>query len=90
MTEYTPIHHEALSDCARIEFAHKVDSPSETDFNGRVQRARDVMVCQGCEHKNISHGYGEAATVTFPEGSRIGLGACGISECRCRLFAADV
>lgn len=52
-----------------------------------IQRRRDRMVCAGCGHRNVSHGHGTAAM--WPEGSQIGLGDCGIDDCRCQTFETD-
>lgn len=51
-----------------------------------VQAERDQMACTGCGHKNVGHGHGEGLSL-WPEGSRIGLGAC--SDCDCQAFGHE-
>lgn len=51
-----------------------------------VQAERDQMACTGCGHKNVGHGHGEGLSL-WPEGSRIGLGACG--DCDCQEFGHE-
>lgn len=52
-------------------------------LNAAIQRARDELRC-ACQHKNVSHGYGDDAPKTWRDGSRIGLGPCGM--CGCQAF----
>lgn len=48
--------------------------------NEAIQQARNVLVCT-CGHQNISHGFDHASKNTpWPDGSRIGLGACGVDR----------
>lgn len=54
-------------------------------WNQRIQDARDVTVCR-CGHQGVSHGYGEDGGSTWPDGSHIGRGACGMASCTCREF----
>lgn len=54
-------------------------------WNQTIQTARDALTCR-CGHKNVSHGYGEDTGPSWPDGSQIGRGACGIDRCPCQTF----
>lgn len=54
-------------------------------WNQSIQAARDATVCT-CAHRGVSHGHGDDAGPAWPDGSRIGRGACGIDGCDCPLF----
>lgn len=53
--------------------------------NEAIQRARDKTICR-CGHRNVSHSYGADDGPQWREGSRIGLGVCGIDGCNCEAF----
>ncbi len=54
--------------------------------NSQIQTARDRTLCT-CKHRNVSHGYGyDPSTAEWRDGSRIGMGECGFSECACAAF----
>lgn len=58
--------------------AAKVDG--ETVRNQEIQDARDAQPCT-CGHRNVSHAYAVAEDApAWPDGSRIGMGACGIDR----------
>lgn len=56
--------------------------------NDAIQAERDGTRCT-CGHLNVSHGYGHnAKSEAWPDGSRIGMGACGLGSCTCEAFRA--
>jgi len=55
-------------------------------LGSKIQKARDNLVCN-CEHRNVSHGYGDPGSTPWREGSFIGLGPCGVDACTCTHFS---
>jgi hypothetical protein len=53
--------------------------------NAAIQNDRDATECT-CKHRNVSHAYGALTDTTWPDGSLIGRGQCGIDGCECKRF----
>lgn len=74
----------------RPDLAHSAKPENGFAHDGalaaQIQAARDVLMCD-CDHKNVSHGYGDETVTTWREGSLIGLGPCGIDGCTCQHFS---
>lgn len=66
--------------------AYQMKEPGNLTRNEWVQGARDAVTCV-CKHGNISHAHGADNGAAWADGSRIGMGACGIDGCVCAAFA---